>query len=570
MELINFGLNLVIYFYDTYLQMLSNLSIRNYALIRELEMSPSTSLNIITGETGAGKSIMLGAIGLLLGKRADTKILFSKEIKCVIEGTFEISKYELKGEFDEAELDYDPTTIIRREISPNGKSRAFINDIPTTLDVLKKIGLKLLDIHSQNESIEIGKKETRLKIVDDYAQNSDLKAVYLKYYANFKLSESMLEELTIQHSNVKKEDSYNTYLLNELVSASLKPNEADGLESELKILENSEDIKLKLSQIIIKFQDSDYSVSEKIAEIVNLLANLTLYSEQLKVLNDRFLSSFLELKDVVYELEGLSDNVEHNPERIQEINDRLGLLYQLQQKHNTNDVSGLIDIQLELTSRIETNEQLEEKITYTKKSFDLAKKQMLSAGKNLTNSRKEVLGSFSKEIGNLLSEVGILNGIIQMIHKTKEPSKTGFDDIEILFSANAGILPEPLAQVASGGEFSRLMLCIKSLLANKSSLLTIILDEIDTGVSGEIAKKMASMLRRMSKNHQLIAISHLPQIAAKGNAHYFVYKKESNGSTETSIRKLDAKEHVQEIAKMIGGENPTTTALQNAKELIEF
>ncbi|MFT7036471.1 MAG: DNA repair protein RecN (Recombination protein N) [Cyclobacteriaceae bacterium] len=550
--------------------MLSNLSIRNYALIRELEMSPSSSLNIITGETGAGKSIMLGAIGLLLGKRADTKILLSKETKCVIEGTFEIGKYNLIKEFKDADIDYEESTIIRREINQNGKSRAFINDIPTTLDVLKTIGLKLIDIHSQNESIEIAKKETRLKIVDDYAQNSIQHLAYKKAYANFKLAEITLSELITKQADFKKEDSYNTFLLNELLAASLKPNEVEGLESEIKILENSESIKLKLSQVTSEFQDSDYSTSDKLSQIGQSLGSIASLNDQLSNLNERFSSSLVELRDIIDEVRSLSENMEYDPERIDQINDRLSLIYQLQQKHQVNDATELISIQNNLESKIQVNENLEERIAEAKKSFEINQKQIQKTGKTLSSSREVVLKKFSKDINALLKEVGIPNGSIKMVITNKEPSSSGFDAIGILFSANAGIAPEPISKVASGGEFSRLMLCIKSILAEKSSLPTIIFDEIDTGVSGEVARKMGQMLKRMSKNHQLIAISHLPQIAAKGNSHYFVYKNEAKGSTESSIRKLNDQESLEQIAKMIGGNNPTNAALENAKELIKF
>jgi DNA repair protein RecN (Recombination protein N) len=550
--------------------MLSNLSIRNYALIRELEMSPSSSLNIITGETGAGKSIMLGAIGLLLGKRADTKILLSKETKCVIEGTFEIGKYNLAKEFGEADIDYEESTIIRREINPNGKSRAFINDIPTTLDVLKTIGLKLLDIHSQNESIEIAKKETRLKVVDAYAQNLIQQEAFKKAYANFKLAEINLNELTTKQADLNKEDSYNTFLLNELLDASLKSNEVEGLENELKILENSESIKLKLSQVAIEFQDSDYSVSDKLSDIGQSLGTTASFTDQLSILNERFSSSLVELRDIIVEVKSLSENMEYDPEKIVQINDRLSLIYQLQQKHQVNDATELITIQNNLESKIQFNENLEERIVEAKKLFEITQKQIQKTGKVLSSSREIVLKKFSQDINALLKEVGIPNGTVKMVHTIKEPSTSGFDTIEILFSANEGIAPEAVSKVASGGEFSRLMLCIKSLLADKSSLPTIIFDEIDTGVSGEVARKMGQMLKRMSQNHQLIAISHLPQIAAKGNAHYFVYKNEANGNTESSIRKLNDQESLEEIAKMIGGNNPTNAALENAKELIKF
>jgi len=549
--------------------MLTKLSIQNYALIRELEIAPSSGLNIITGETGAGKSIVLGAVGLLLGNRADTKALLLKEKKCIIEGEFNIGSYALQEVFEEADLDYEELTIVRREINLNGKSRAFINDVPTTLDVLKKVGLKLLDIHSQNESIEIVKKDARLKIIDDYAQTASLISVYKKAYSEFKVSEKRLNDLLEQQANLSKEEDYNNFLLDELVKADFQADEQEALESELKVLDNSEDIKLKLSQVVGEYKENEYSISDKLAEMNNLLRSTASFSDKLENLNDRFTSSLTELKDIVDELGDVLESVEHDPQRIEEINLRLGLLYQLQQKHQVLDIEGLLKIQSDLESKVMATQNLEEELAQEQKAFDNKQKNMLEAAEKLSSKRTAVLDKFSDDINQLLSYVGIPDGRLEMAHKKTDPTLTGIDEVEMLFSANKGIAPQPVGQVASGGEFSRLMLCIKYLLATKTSMPTIIFDEIDTGVSGEIAKKMAVMMKRMSEKHQVIAISHLPQIAAKGDAHYFVYKNQNTDTTESFMRKLDASDHVLEIAKMIGGDNPSEAALKNAKELIE-
>ncbi len=549
--------------------MLTKLSIQNYALIRELEIAPSSGLNIITGETGAGKSIVLGAVGLLLGNRADSKALLLKEKKCIIEGEFNIGDYALQEVFEEADLDYEELTIVRREINLNGKSRAFINDVPTTLDVLKKVGLKLLDIHSQNESIEIVKKDARLKIIDDYAQTASLISVYKKAYSEFKVSEKRLNDLLEQQANLSKEEDYNNFLLDELVKADFQAEEQEALESELKVLDNSEDIKLKLSQVVGEYKENEYSISDKLAEMNNLLRSTASFSDKLENLNDRFTSSLTELKDIVDELNDVLESVEHDPQRIEEINLRLGLLYQLQQKHQVLDIEGLLKIQNDLESKVMATQNLEEELVQEQKAFDKKQKNMLEAAEKLSSKRTAVLDKFSDDINQLLSYVGIPDGRLKMAHKKTEPATTGIDEVEMLFSANKGIAPQPVGQVASGGEFSRLMLCIKYLLATKTSMPTIIFDEIDTGVSGEIAKKMAVMMKRMSEKHQVIAISHLPQIAAKGDAHYFVYKNQNTDTTESFMRKLDASDHVLEIAKMIGGDNPSEAAMKNAKELIE-
>ncbi|MEQ6121597.1 DNA repair protein RecN [Reichenbachiella sp. MALMAid0571] len=549
--------------------MLTKLSIQNYALIRELEIAPSSGLNIITGETGAGKSIVLGAVGLLLGNRADTKALLLKEKKCIIEGEFNIGNYALEEVFEEADLDYEELTIVRREINLNGKSRAFINDVPTTLDVLKQVGLKLLDIHSQNESIEIVKKDARLKIIDDYAQTSALIAVYKKAHSEFKVSEKRLNDLLTQQANLSKEEDYNNFLLDELVKASFQADEQETLESELKVLDNSEDIKLKLSQVVGEFKENEYSISDKLAEMNQLLRSTASFSDKLENLNERFASSLTELKDIVDELSDVLESVEHNPQRIEEINLRLGLLYQLQQKHQVLDIEGLLKIQNDLESKVMATQNLEEELAQEQQAFEKRQKAMLEAAEKLSGKRTAVLDKFSDDINQLLSYVGIPDGRLEMTHKETDPTNTGTDEVEMLFSANKGIAPQPVGQVASGGEFSRLMLCIKYLLATKTSMPTIIFDEIDTGVSGEIAKKMAVMMKRMSEKHQVIAISHLPQIAAKGDAHYFVYKNQNTDTTESFMRKLDANDHVLEVAKMIGGDNPSEAALKNAKELIE-
>ena len=549
--------------------MLSKLSIKNYALIRELELTPSQSLNIVTGETGAGKSIMLGAIGLLLGKRADTKILLSKESKCVIEGEFDISRYNLLHIFEAADLDYEDLTIIRREINPNGKSRAFVNDIPTTLDVLKKLGLKLLDIHSQNESLAISRKETKLSIVDNYAGAQKLNEQFSLSFVEYRSNEKALENLLAQQKDFKKEEDYNHFLLDELVKANFLSGEQEDLESELKVLDHAEEIKTKLSQVANEFQNSDLSISDRLAEHGSLLRSISQHSPNLEKLHERYISSLTELKDVVGEIEVEIESVEHNPARTDEINERLSLLYQLQQKHSVRDIDELLAIQQELENKVMATQNLEESIEKAEGNFKKSKQAMIAKAETLSEKRRSSLDKFSSEINQLLAYVGMPDGRLEIAYKRIEPSATGIDEVEILFSANKGIPPQPVASVASGGEFSRLMLCIKYLLATKTSMPTIIFDEIDTGVSGEIAIKVATLMKKMSTKHQVIAISHLPQIAAKADAHYYVYKDNQSQTTESLIKKLDNAAHVEEIARMIGGEKPTEAALKNARELIE-
>lgn len=548
--------------------MLISLSIKNYALIKSLEMMPAKGLNIITGETGAGKSIMLGAIGLLLGKKADIKVLLDNEKKCNIEGEFNIANYNLQNTFESNDLDFDDNIIIRREINPRGKSRAFINDIPVTLEVLKSICLRLLDIHSQHESIAIGNKTVQLEVIDAYCQNSAIKTTYLE---NFKKHQKLKNKLEILYKELAKKDKetgYNTFLLNELIEAKFSENEQEALEEELKLLDNAEDIKLKLSQIINEVQNGKFPISDKLRELTRVLNGIVEFSKELGQLNERFFSVYEELKDIVAELDGIQQNVKHNPERLIEINERLGLIYQLQQKHKVNSIAELLATQQELETNALKHENLEEQITKIKKDLEIAEKTLNQNAEKLSKCRRKILDDFSDKLNQFLQYVGIPEGHIELAYKRIEPINTGIDEIELLFSANKGVKPEPVRQVASGGEFSRIMFCIKYLIADKIAMPTIIFDEIDIGVSGEIAIKMAKMMKKMSENHQLIAISHLPQIAAKGDAHYFVYKNSESKKSESLIKKLENQDRIDAIAQMIGGNNPSEAAVQNAKELI--
>lgn len=550
--------------------MISNLSISNYALIKKLQLEPDAGLNIITGETGAGKSIMLGAVGLLLGNRADTKALLDKEKKCVVEGEFDISKLGLETLFEEEDLDYEPSSIIRREINPKGKSRAFINDMPVTLEVMKTVGLRLIDIHSQNESIQLGNKSVKIKLIDDYAQTAKELQLFQTDYRSFSQLTKKLEELLEQEKNAKTDEDYKKYLLEELVAANLKAEEQTELEEELKLLEHAEEIKIKLSQISVEFDENEVAINDRLKEAATLLRNISGFSKELEGLSTRFESATEEIIDIIRDVVNIQDNVEHNPARLEEVNQRLDLIYKLQQKHKVADVAGLIKIQTQLESETIGAINLEEEIKGLKAEKEKLNKQLISSAEALSEKRRSQIDTFSSSLNNLLAEVGMPDGHVEFVYKRVEPWKLGIDEIEILFSANKGIKPEPVGNVASGGEFSRLMFCIKYLLASKTAMPTVVFDEIDTGVSGEIALKMANMMRRMSENHQIISISHLPQIAARGQAHYFVYKNNQAETTESMIRKLEPADRLEEIAKMIGGENPSDTARNSAKELIEM
>ncbi|MDW3209706.1 MAG: DNA repair protein RecN [Reichenbachiella sp.] len=550
--------------------MISSLSISNYALIKKLQLEPDAGLNIITGETGAGKSIMLGAVGLLLGKRADTKALLDKDKKCVVEGEFDISKLGLEALFEEEDLDYEASSIIRREINPKGKSRAFINDVPVTLETMKTVGLRLIDIHSQNESIQLGNKSVKIKLIDDFAQTTKELQQFQSDYQVFSRLSKKLTELLEEEKNSKTDEDYKKYLLEELAAADLKAEEQAALEEELKLLEHAEEIKLKLSQISVEFDESEIAINDRLKEASVALKNIASFSKELETLSSRFESATEEIIDIIRDVVTIQDNVEHNPSRLEEVNQRLDLIYKLQQKHKVADVEGLITIQNKLESETLGAINLEEEIKELKGEKEKMERQMIQSAETLSEKRRGQIDTFSSSLNGLLAEVGMPDGHVEFVYKRVEPWKLGIDEIEILFSANKGIKPEPVGNVASGGEFSRLMFCIKYLLASKTAMPTVVFDEIDTGVSGEIAMKMANMMRRMSENHQIISISHLPQIAARGQAHYFVYKNNEAEKAESMIRKLEPADRLEEIAKMIGGENPSDTARNSAKELIEM
>ncbi|MEQ9164946.1 MAG: DNA repair protein RecN [Fulvivirga sp.] len=549
--------------------MLKHLSIKNYALIQELNISPSDNLNIITGETGAGKSIMLGAVGLLLGNRADTKALLDEDVKCVIEGQFEISNYNLKNVFSKEDLDYETNTIIRREISPSGKSRAFVNDTPVTLDVLKKLGVKLMDVHSQHETLQLGKNSFQLKFVDVYAGTLQLRAEYNRSFQLYKQALQKLKVLEEENANATKEAEYNTFLLDELVKASLKEDEQESLEDTVRLMEHAEEIKLKLNQTIEILSQGEYATTSGLQQVRALFNNLSKYGDAYKNLHERLESALIELNDIAGEIEKEEEKVSFNPEEAEIAQERLSNIYQLQQKHSVLDIKGLLEIQNELQIKVERTMNLEDEIANALSEKERLLKETQSIAEQLSKKRIACFSKLTTQLINLLKEVGIGDATVQIERKEIELEASGADEISILFSANKGIAPQELAKVASGGEFSRVMFCIKYILAEKVSLPTVIFDEIDTGVSGEIAIKMGGLMKKMAQNHQIITISHLPQIAAKGDQHYFVFKDNSNAKAVSKIRELQGEDRVIEIAKMIGGDQPSNIAFENAKELMQ-
>lgn len=548
--------------------MLSRLSINNYALIKSLEMQPHEAMSIITGETGAGKSIMLGAVGLLLGNRADTKVLYDVEKKCIIEGEFHIKDYKLTGLFNKYDLDYETETLIRREITPNGKSRAFVNDTPVTLDILKDLGSRLMDIHSQHQTLLLGSVNYQLGLIDIYANTADLLLAHQDNFQNYKTSERLLTELLNNAERISQESNYNDFLLKELVEANLNDGEQESLEEELKLLEHAEEIKGNLNNILSILDKNEQTATRMLQEAKYLIDQISSFAESLAGIGQRMNETYIELNDLVREIEMQEQMVEVDFERVEEVRDRISLIYHLQNKHHVANIKGLLEVQEKLKKETFLANHLDEQIAAAKDKLAADEAKMLENAKKLSAQRKAIIAPFEEVITELLQQLGMPDGKLQIDWHEQKPSISGTDEISINFSANKGVVPAPLNKVASGGEFSRLMFCFKYVIADKTALPTMVFDEIDSGISGEIALQMGKMMQKMAQNHQVITISHLPQIAAKGKSHYFVYKEVDSNRSVSMIRKLSEEERIKEIAKMIGGNNPSEHAFESARELI--
>lgn len=548
--------------------MLTHLTIKNYALIKHLELTPASGLNVITGETGAGKSILLGAIGLLLGNRADSKALWDETEKCVTEGVFAIGSYGLQKLFTAEDLDYEEHTVLRREIAPTGKSRAFINDTPVTLDVMRKIGSRLMDIHSQHETLELGSKLFQLELIDSFAGNTNLIKNYTAAWLEHQNAVSTFQQLQNESQQLKKESDFINFQLDELTKANLTEGELEKLEEELKIAEHTEEIKSNLNAALQQLSQSDFSVTEGLTSVRNQLQAIASYSNTYQDLLQRLESARIELNDIATEVEQAEEQVEFDPRRAEEIKDRISNIYQLQQKHQVKTVAQLISLRNSLQEQANKTNNLDTLLQQVLANVKETEKQLTIVATVLSQSRQKTFAPICKQLVKLLKELGIPDAALSIDHQHTVPGPRGIDAIEILFSANKGVAPKPLALVASGGEFARVMFSIKYVMAERTALPTLVLDEIDTGISGEIAIQMGNRMKEMAARHQVIAISHLPQIAAKAEAHLFVYKETKASRTITAIKNLTPEERVTEIAKMIGGASPSTLALQNARELI--
>lgn len=550
--------------------MLKNILIRNYALIDELEIDLAKGLTIITGETGAGKSILLGALGLLMGDRADVTALYDPSKKCLVEGTFNLKDYDLKDFFLVHDLEYDVEIIIRREVNPEGKSRAFINDSPVTISVLKLISSRLIDVHAQHETLHLNEAAFQLHALDAVAETSELVAAYKLKFKLFKKNSEQLQSLQEQELKDKKELDYFNFQFNELDTAQLIPGQQSVLEAELETIENAEFIKGGLSNAYFVLAGADKSLIDALTEVKNTLAQLAKFNPSIATLNDRVQSSHIELKDIASELEALEGNIVHDPKKADIVQEKLDVIYRLQQKHNVKTIDELIILKTDLEHKISAIGSLEEQIKKLAMELETVQKHLVDLAGKLTKKRAAAAPLFSKSVKETLTQLGMANAELNIsMEQLKEYKETGLDKVTFLFSANKGSDAQPLSKIASGGELSRFMLSLKSLLAKHTALPTIIFDEIDAGISGDIAAKTGSILEQMAATMQVITITHLPQVACKGKTHLFVYKQELGKRTVTRIKQLNKEERVEEIAKMLSAGKVGEAALRNAKELLK-
>ncbi len=549
--------------------MITSLSIKNYALIEKLSIDFSKGFSIITGETGAGKSIILGALGLVLGKRADLTSLKNKEEKCIIEAQFEISKYNLKEFFEINDLDYEDETIIRREILPSGKSRAFINDSPVNLQELQDLSLFLIDIHSQQQTQELSDEGVQFKIIDAIADNFDVITSYQKLLKTYKSDKSKLNALLKKQSDSGKEQEYNTFLLNELVAAKLKSGEQEELEADFEKLNNVEVIKEAIDKSLVIANEEQFGVFHNLNEIKTSLQKIAAFSPEYQSLLERITSVAIEFDDVSREMQNVSEKLLNDPEKLELINQKIQLIYNLQKKHQVISVDELLEIQANLENAVVELGNIEEEIASLTKSIDKKVIELDTFANSIHQNRSNAIPVLSNQLISILETLGMPNVRFKMeLLPSETYFQNGKDELQFLFSANKGTDFGLLKKVASGGEMSRIMLAVKAILAQYSKLPTLIFDEIDTGVSGEIAIRMGEIMKEMSAKMQIFAITHLPQIAAKGDSHFKVFKSTIGDDTQSELKLLSQEERVIEIAQMLSGAVVSDSALNHAKALL--
>ena len=549
--------------------MLTSLNIKNYALIDDLQVSFNNGLSIITGETGAGKSILLGGLSLILGKRADLSSVMDSSKKCVIEATFDIANYNLKPLFKSEDLDYESLTIIRREILPSGKSRAFINDTPVNLDSLQILGERLLDIHSQHQTLELTNDDFQFQVIDALANNTSILQEYSSNLSCFKSIQKELKALQLQKSDAVKEYDYNSFLLNELEDAKLVIGEFETLEEEYETLNNIEEIREKLTLSHQLLSNDDIGVLNQLTEIKNQFSKLSGFAIKYKDIFERINSNLIELDDIFSEIEIAQEQLEADPNRLEVVNNRLQLLHNLMQKHSVLEIDELIQIKNNLIEKVSITENLDDIISNKEKELENVIRQLNEKALLIQNNRTKILPELIQQMEDILTTLGMPNAkFIVNLKPTEHYFSNGKDELDFLFSANKGGQFNELKKAASGGELSRIMLAIKSILSKYIQLPTIMFDEIDTGVSGEISNKMASIMQQMSKSMQVFTITHLPQIAAKGDSHFKVFKEDIDNVTQTRLKKLTPDERIVEIAQMLGGVNISNSAIAHAKQLL--
>lgn len=551
--------------------MLKELNVENYALIDKLNIDFSEGMSIITGETGAGKSILLGALSLVLGGRADSGVLKNKERNCIVEAVFLIRDYGLESFFEQNDIEYEPELIIRRTINTSGKSRAFINDIPVNAVVLKELGNNLLDIHSQHQNLLLASSKFQLSVIDSITDFGTLKYDYTNYFQKYKSEKKKLDELISRNEKVKADYDYIKFQYEQLERAGLKPGEQEELEAEVHELSNIEEIKAGYANLEAMLSGEEVSVVNMLKESENILVRLSKIHTSSEELLKRVGEAFIEIKDISGEVGRLNDSFDINPERLNEAENRLNSIYDLQQKHRVNTVEELLVLQEKYGNSLTEIESFDDNILKLQKVVDDNFNKLKQLSLQISNLRKKTIPSVEGHVADMLKSLGMPNVVFKVeLNYTVNYSPEGADEIVFLFSANKDMEPKEISKVASGGEMSRLMLTLKSLLVKGMELPTIIFDEIDTGISGEVADKMGDIIKDLSKKTQVINITHLPQVAAKGDSHYLVYKEDTSDSTYTKVRKLNNDERVLEIAKMLSGSKITETAMEHARDLLKF
>ncbi|WP_411768862.1 DNA repair protein RecN [Winogradskyella sp. A3E31] len=549
--------------------MLTSLSIKNYALIDELHVNFSEGLSIITGETGAGKSILLGALSLVLGKRADLSQIKDGSKKCIVEAIFKISDYNLKSLFEDEDLDYENLSIIRREILPSGKSRAFVNDTPVNLDTLQRLSSFLLDIHSQYQTRDLLNEDYQFELIDALAGHSHLLSDFSKHLKDYKAQQKKLTILKASKAESIKEYDYNLFLMNELEEAQLEGLDVETLEERYEQLNNVETIEEKLQLCFEIINNEEFGVLERLNEAKREITQISSFGKSYNTLKERLESVFIELDDIRSEIEDLSSGIDSNPKELAETSEKLQKVNSLLHKHNVSSISELLNLLDELKVKVTSTENLDNDISDAENELETLEKQLLEKGNAIRKNRQDAIPQFIKELESILAELGMPNARFKIdLERSKDFRSNGIDHLNFLFTANKGAEFQELKKAVSGGELSRIMLTIKSILAHYIKLPTLMFDEIDTGVSGEISNKMGEIMKSMSKKMQIFSITHLPQIAAKGDTHYKVFKFDTDSETQTQIKQLQNDERIVEIAEMLGGVNTTESAIAHAKQLL--